>query len=91
LNYLDYLENARRCLRCLEIACDYYVIANQRVSCDTMASSRNEHNKNDLLGAHTIPNPAWKAFVCGWGAAFINITVTFPINKVMFRQVIMNF
>ena len=25
-------------------------------------------------------------FVCGWGAAFINISVTFPINKVMFRQ-----
>ena len=25
-------------------------------------------------------------FVCGWGSAFVNITVTFPINKVMFRQ-----
>ncbi|XP_053382379.1 mitochondrial nicotinamide adenine dinucleotide transporter SLC25A51-like [Mercenaria mercenaria] len=25
-------------------------------------------------------------FVCGWGAAFVNISVTFPINKVMFRQ-----
>ncbi|MPC62841.1 hypothetical protein E2C01_056932 [Portunus trituberculatus] len=28
-----------------------------------------------------------REFVCGWGAAFINITVTFPMNKVMFRQV----
>ncbi|KAL4218031.1 hypothetical protein ACF0H5_022769 [Mactra antiquata] len=30
----------------------------------------------------------WKRpeFVCGWGAAFVNISVTFPINKVMFRQ-----
>jgi hypothetical protein len=25
-------------------------------------------------------------FVCGWGAAFINITATFPINKAIFRQ-----
>ena len=25
-------------------------------------------------------------FLCGWGAAFINITVTFPINKTIFRQ-----
>ncbi|XP_060064434.1 mitochondrial nicotinamide adenine dinucleotide transporter SLC25A51-like [Ylistrum balloti] len=25
-------------------------------------------------------------FVCGWGAALVNITTTFPINKVMFRQ-----
>lgn len=31
-----------------------------------------------------IDNP--KEFVCGAGAAFTNITVTFPINKVMFRQ-----
>ena len=28
-----------------------------------------------------------REFVCGWGAAFINITCTFPMNKVMFRQV----
>lgn len=27
-----------------------------------------------------------KEFVCGWGAALANITTTFPINKVMFRQ-----
>ena len=25
-------------------------------------------------------------FVCGWGAAFINISCTFPINKAIFRQ-----
>ncbi|XP_077866783.1 mitochondrial nicotinamide adenine dinucleotide transporter SLC25A51-like, partial [Saccoglossus kowalevskii] len=25
-------------------------------------------------------------FVCGWGAAFINILATFPLNKLMFRQ-----
>ncbi|KAG8196494.1 hypothetical protein JTE90_012310 [Oedothorax gibbosus] len=27
-------------------------------------------------------------FVCGWGSAFINIIITFPINKVMFRQML---
>lgn len=27
-------------------------------------------------------------FVCGWGSAFINIMITFPINKVMFRQML---
>lgn len=25
-------------------------------------------------------------FACGWGAAFVNICVTFPLNKVIFRQ-----
>lgn len=29
----------------------------------------------------------WREFVCGWGAAFINITVTYPVNKIIFRQV----
>lgn len=28
------------------------------------------------------------AYVCGWGAAFVNIVVTFPMNKVMFRQML---
>jgi len=28
----------------------------------------------------------YREFVCGWGAAFVNITATFPMNKVMFRQ-----
>lgn len=25
-------------------------------------------------------------FICGWSAAFVNILITFPINKIMFRQ-----
>lgn len=29
----------------------------------------------------------WREFVCGWGAACINITVTYPVNKIIFRQV----
>jgi len=29
----------------------------------------------------------WREFLCGWGAAFINISITYPINKLIFRQV----
>lgn len=49
--------------------------------------------------ADTTPEvPQWKflsirlkdyeEFVCGWGSALINIVITFPINKVMFRQML---
>nr|CAD7457786.1 unnamed protein product [Timema tahoe] len=31
-----------------------------------------------------------REFVCGWGAAFINIAVTFPVSKLIFRQMIHN-
>jgi len=27
-----------------------------------------------------------KEFVCGWGASLVNVLITFPINKTMFRQ-----
>ena len=27
-----------------------------------------------------------KEFVCGWGASLVNVIITFPINKAMFRQ-----
>lgn len=39
-------------------------------------SSILQPNSNDL-----------REFVCGWGSAVINITVTYPINKIIFRQV----
>jgi hypothetical protein len=29
----------------------------------------------------------WHEFACGWGAAFVNITVTYPVYKMIFRQV----
>jgi len=29
-----------------------------------------------------------REFVCGWGAALVNICTTFPINKIMFRQMV---
>lgn len=31
-----------------------------------------------------------KEFICGWGAAVINVTVTYPINKIIFRQILEN-
>ena len=34
----------------------------------------------DMGGQHM--SPAKEEYLCGWGAAFINITITFPINKV---------
>lgn len=29
----------------------------------------------------------FREFICGWGSAFVNICLTYPINKVAFRQV----
>lgn len=29
----------------------------------------------------------YREFVCGWGAAIVNVSLTFPINKLIFRQV----
>lgn len=29
-----------------------------------------------------------REFLCGWGSAFINITMTYPLYKTIFRQVI---
>lgn len=29
----------------------------------------------------------YREFLCGWGSAFINITSTYPIYKLIFRQV----
>lgn len=42
-------------------------------------------NNSDILVQDV--NQHWKEFACGWGAAFINVTVTYPINKLIFRQV----
>ncbi|RWS31664.1 solute carrier family 25 member 51-like protein [Leptotrombidium deliense] len=39
-----------------------------------------ESRKTDVIGH--------KEYICGFGAAFINICVTFPINKIMFRQMV---
>uniref|UniRef100_A0A0K8RFF3 Putative carrier protein n=1 Tax=Ixodes ricinus TaxID=34613 RepID=A0A0K8RFF3_IXORI len=36
----------------------------------------------------STPDDDMRAYVCGWGAAFVNIICTFPMNKVMFRQML---
>ncbi|XP_064652337.1 mitochondrial nicotinamide adenine dinucleotide transporter SLC25A51-like [Lineus longissimus] len=39
-----------------------------------------------LARAETKHGIKYKEFACGWGAAVINIGITFPLNKAMFRQ-----
>ncbi|XP_050083706.1 mitochondrial nicotinamide adenine dinucleotide transporter SLC25A51 [Anopheles aquasalis] len=39
-------------------------------------------------GPVTVPIFCWREFACGWGAAFVNITVTYPIYKMIFRQML---
>ena len=42
-----------------------------------------------ILGRHNkLHNFDWRIFACGWGAAFVNITVTYPIYKTIFRQML---
>lgn len=36
----------------------------------------------------TLNNNDFKEFICGWGAAVINVSITFPINKIIFRQIL---
>jgi hypothetical protein len=46
-------------------------------------------NKQDIDLATIIKlntNDA-REFLCGWGAAVINVAFTYPVNKVIFRQV----
>ncbi|VEN38068.1 unnamed protein product [Callosobruchus maculatus] len=39
-------------------------------------------------GLLITPTINWREFACGWGAAFINVTVTYPVNKLIFRQML---
>lgn len=44
-------------------------------------------------GTMAVPMPSqgltvrWKEFICGGGAAFCNIMISYPLNKLIFRQV----
>ena len=44
-----------------------------------------DYDKSKYKGALHIFD--WREFACGWGAAFVNITATYPIYKMIFRQV----
>ncbi|EFN79130.1 solute carrier family 25 member 51 [Harpegnathos saltator] len=41
-----------------------------------------------LRSIFRLNNNDFKEFICGWGAAVINVTITFPINKIIFRQIL---
>jgi len=37
------------------------------------------------------PPPEWREYAAGWGASMVNVTITFPIHKTMFRQMVHGF
>lgn len=55
-----------------------------------MAPHIGNHNDTPLLLRPPLSASEYKEFVCGWGAATVNILVTFPINKIIFRQMLHN-
>ncbi|CAH1399287.1 unnamed protein product [Nezara viridula] len=55
-----------------------------------MAPHIGNHNDTPLLLRPPLSTSENKEFVCGWGAATVNILVTFPINKIIFRQMLHN-
>ncbi|CAG0918588.1 unnamed protein product [Notodromas monacha] len=52
-------------------------------SSSTAAVQRGDGSRRPLRDAVD-----WRQYAAGWGAAFVNITVTFPLNKIMFRQML---
>lgn len=59
-----------------------------------MSNLRNENDESNKSNRYAIflQKPFvivdHSEFICGWGAAFINITVTYPIYKIIFRQML---
>lgn len=51
-------------------------------------SEGNKTNNGQQLWKNPFGAFDFREFACGWGAAFINITLTYPIHKIIFRQVI---
>ena len=43
---------------------------------------------SSLVTSKSFKTDDSREFICGYGAAFINICLTFPINKVIFRQMV---
>lgn len=43
--------------------------------------------KPSLYAVMKLNSNDYREVMCGWGSAIINITVTYPINKIIFRQV----
>lgn len=66
------------------------------IASSSSVSSLNTQNQNNesfpkimpISSIMKITRSDTREFICGWGAAVINVTVTYPINKIIFRQVI---
>ncbi|XP_012257286.2 mitochondrial nicotinamide adenine dinucleotide transporter SLC25A51 [Athalia rosae] len=60
-----------------------------KISASTPASSiiNKSQDPNCKTGLKLTSSDA-REFICGWGAAVINVTVTYPINKIIFRQIL---
>ncbi|XP_043285442.1 mitochondrial nicotinamide adenine dinucleotide transporter SLC25A51 [Venturia canescens] len=50
--------------------------------------SENLSQRVSVASLMKITSDDSKEFICGWGAAVINVAVTYPINKIIFRQIL---
>jgi len=50
-----------------------------------------QSGKSPLLVSGVRVPREWREYVSGWGAATVNICITFPIHKTMFRQIVHGF
>lgn len=63
--------------------------------CDKKEMSEGDLLDRTCLGEGSVALPVgraglhqhWKEFVCGGGSAFCNILISYPLNKLIFRQV----
>nr|XP_054747983.1 mitochondrial nicotinamide adenine dinucleotide transporter SLC25A51-like [Lytechinus pictus] len=52
----------------------------------SLSTSGSEASTLSLASGSIIHRPDWVEYLSGGGAAFVNIVMTFPLNKVLFRQ-----
>jgi len=55
-----------------------------------LVAEESMERRKSMATALNVP-PEWREYAGGWGAAVVNITVTFPIHKTMFRQMVHGF
>ncbi|CAG9576073.1 unnamed protein product [Danaus chrysippus] len=51
-----------------------------------MSDFKGNESKAALVVSNNLQHQHWKEFVCGGGSAFCNILISYPLNKVIFRQ-----
>lgn len=52
-----------------------------------MSKGLSEAEKRRLLFKNPLGHFDAREFACGWYAAFVNICLTYPVHKIIFRQV----